>query len=562
MKSRYRAYMMLPVCLFLFFAVCTMQTRAEEKESTTSEKTESESVERPFLRPFNADENKSWATLGRLYVIVATDDLLDGLAGKVAKSNGDIVEKMFRQNLANGAYAVIRIPGDKLTRQVIFSTVSNLPIKSQDAVCLYFSGKGGYDRRKGSCFELSRGKEELYRSELRNALVKKGCRLDVLISDFCDGYSLPMKPQPKEEASDKTDEDGETTAKKDEKPDEKSDEKKEVKSNENKDEKKGNEAKLISPENDPIVTPPFMFSLFFQTYGSVDIIGATLPMQQSLPTWQGIGCFTETLDTLLRTNRNKYLSWYRFFPYLANGTGLLFKENYPEGAILSGGLKQSLQTPMLLTLGQDNYNPNVFADCYPQGKDFSRPVPGVSEDEIPLSDEDRRFIADAVRQSFDTIRPQNDQDKGTHEDYASLDPDNTVNGFDGEPFSMVLPSLKLINSEQVGNEKKEDSDVAASTAPSSSTTSTPKNKKPRFGVAAAANDSDGVRITHVIDELPGKRHGLEVGDVILKIDGKQITSEKEYSDAVDAAGEIMVLEVRNAKGGNIVTLRVRMRSAK
>lgn len=555
MTLKDRLGMMFLTCFSLFLFSFPVEIRADGKEAEKEPAAETiakeESVDRPFLRPVEVDESKSWATLGRLYVIIAADELLDDVPGKTAKSNGEAMEKLFRQNLATGAYAVIRIPADKLTRQTIFTVLSNLPLKPQDAVCLYFSGKGGYDRRKGSCFELSRGKEELYRSELRGALAKKGCRLDILISDFCDGYSLPLKPQPKDEASGKTDEVVETAEKNEEEKKDETEKEQEIKS-------------MANESAESTTTSPLFFSLFFQTYGTVDIVGATLPMQQAFPTWQGVGCFTEAMDGLMRANRHKFLSWYRFFPYLANGTGLLFKDNYPDGAVLPGGLKQPIQTPMILTLGQDDYNPNVFAACYPQGKDFFRPVAGVSEDEIPLSDDDRKFITGLIQQAIGLVRPQNDREKGTHEDIASLDPDNTVNGFDNEAFTMVLPSLRA-NRVDVGRSDETNATRTPPSAPTTNPTASDSEKpataqkKPRFGVAASANDGDGVKVTHVFDELPGKRAGLEIGDVILKIDGKQITTEKEYSDAIDAAGELMVLEVRNAKGGNIVTLRVRMR---
>ncbi|MDR1141012.1 MAG: PDZ domain-containing protein, partial [Planctomycetaceae bacterium] len=65
-----------------------------------------------------------------------------------------------------------------------------------------------------------------------------------------------------------------------------------------------------------------------------------------------------------------------------------------------------------------------------------------------------------------------------------------------------------------------------------------------------------VVITDIRNNYPGAKAGLEVGDVILTIDGKKITSEKEYSDAIDATGREMKLVVRNKRFGNTSTIIV------
>jgi len=474
-----------------------------------------------------ADESKSWATLGRLYVVIATDDQLEGVPGQTAKKNGETVEAMFRSHVAPGAYAVVKIPAEQMTRQAIFSVLSNLPLKPQDAVCLYVSGKGEMDRRHGMFFALSQGKEELYRMELRAALAKKGCRLNVLISDTCDGNSLPVKPEP---AAENEQEESKTPAKV----------------------VQANDAALPAEMNAEL-TAPLFFSLFFQTSGSVDAVSA-LPTQRSLPSDQGIGCLTETWAALSASNKNKALSWYRFFPYLSRGTALLFEDNYVDGAPAPGGMKQTFQMPILLTLGQDDYSPDTFAVVYPQGKEFGTPIPGVTDNEIPLSDEGRNIVTQLVQATLGIVRPQNDQDKGTHEDYAALDPDNTVNGTDGQPFSTTLASLKP-------TPRTAASETTASNGESSLTAPPPMTlEKPRFGIQAVDNNGDGVKITRVFAGYPGHRVGLDVGDVILSIDGKKITSEKTFSAAVDACGEEMKVEVRNAGQDNVTTVKVPMRA--
>ncbi|MDR2754588.1 MAG: PDZ domain-containing protein [Planctomycetaceae bacterium] len=486
------------------------------------------------------DESKSWATLGRLYVVTVTDDELEGVPGQVALKNGKTIEALFQNNLASGAFAVIKVPAGQITRQTIFSLISNLPVKSQDAICLYISGKGNKDRKYGTFFELSKSKEELYRSELRSALAKKNCRLGVLISDFCDGKEIPVKPEPKPEAKPEqpeTENNAENTEQK--KPETVTEEPKKSS------EPETAQTETPTPEmttSEEIKTSPLFFSLFFQSTGVVDILSSN-PTQNSLPSDKGIGCFTEAFSGLLEANKNKSLSWYRLFPYLNRGTGLIFEGIYVDGADFNG-LKQISQAPVLLTLGQENYSSEIFSEVYPRGNDFDSVISGVTDKEVALTDDDSKTITKLVQAALNVIRPQNDHEKGSHENYAALDPDNTVNGVNGNPFSTTLSSL---------------SPASTSTpTPTSTPTSNPNPTKVKIGVRVLDNKGDGVLVTQILPSFPGAKAGLETGDVILSINGKKITSEKEYSDAVDAADREMKLEVRNKNGGHRTTVIVQI----
>ncbi|MDR0338300.1 MAG: PDZ domain-containing protein [Planctomycetaceae bacterium] len=524
-QFKFRIFVLLTV---IAFVTSCLQAQSD-KEETVAPSVTPTTTSKP-------DESKSWATLGRLYVVIVTDDKLEEVSGQVAQKNGEVIETLFKNNIASGAFAVTKIPADQITRQTIFSTISNLPIKSQDAICLYFSGKGKLDRKYGSFFELSNGKEELYRSELRSALAKKNCRLNVLISDLSDGKEIPVKPEPEQEPTSETAENSEQNNSEN-KPDET---KKTSETNTEKQETAQTET--TKPEVTTIEekkTSPLFFSLFFQSTGVVDIISSS-PNQQSLPSDTGVGCFTEAFSGILDANKNKGLSWFRLFPYIARGTGLVFESIYVDGAVFSG-LKQVSQSPKLLTLGQDDYSSDIFSAVYPRGNDFDSLIPGVTDEEIALTDEDRKTITKLIQETFNVIRPQNDQEKGTHEDFTALDPDNTVNGFAGNPFSTALPSLRA-------NRPEPTETATTTTSPTATPSST--EEKIKFGVRAANNNGDGVVITDVHKNYPGAKAGLEVGDIILTIDGKKITSEKEYSDAIDAAGREMKLLVRNKRFGN------------
>jgi sRNA-binding protein len=563
-------FIQFPFRIFVLVAVIAVTTSCSSAQTNVEETAATENT--ATTSTVKPDESKSWATLGRLYVVTVTDDTLEGIAGKVAQNNGQTIETLFKNNIAPGAFAVIKIPAEQITRQTIFSVISNLPIKSQDAICLYVAGKGKLDRKYGTFFELNKGKEELYRSELRSALAKKNCRLNILISDFCDGKEIPVKPEPKPETTENTADTANTEQKKPEatteelkkvseteKPETAQTEttKPEAKPETTKPEVTATKPEVTKPEtttpetttSEEKKTAPLFFALFFQSTGVVDIISSN-PVQQSLPSDRGVGCFTETFSGILDTNKNKGLSWFRLFPYIARGTGLTFENIYVDGAIF-GGLKQVSQSPILLTLGQENYSPDIFSDVYPRGNNFDAIIPGVTDKEIALTDADRKTITQLIQETFSVIRPQNDQEKGTHENFAALDPDNTVNGIEGNPFSTVLPSLRSNRSETPETSSSTNSATTNSTASVS-------EEKMKFGVRAVSNNGDGVRITEVVPSYPGAKAGLEVGDIILSISGKKITSEKEYSEAVDSAGREMKLEVRNKKGGNVCSVIIQL----
>ncbi|MDR2754239.1 MAG: hypothetical protein LBC20_00900 [Planctomycetaceae bacterium] len=66
-----------------------------------------------------------------------------------------------------------------------------------------------------------------------------------------------------------------------------------------------------------------------------------------------------------------------------------------------------------------------------------------------------------------------------------------------------------------------------------------------------------VIVTQVLRGYSGTRLGLKKGDVSLEIDGRKIRNERDYSDAVDAAGKTMNLKVRKTRNGQILNVRIR-----
>jgi membrane-associated protease RseP (regulator of RpoE activity) len=79
-----------------------------------------------------------------------------------------------------------------------------------------------------------------------------------------------------------------------------------------------------------------------------------------------------------------------------------------------------------------------------------------------------------------------------------------------------------------------------------------RSNEPVFGVEAVENSGNGVKVTKVLAEMPGQKSGFEINDVILEINGAKITSEKEYSDAIDSAGKIARMKVLCGRTGQTV----------
>lgn len=456
------------------------------------------------------DETRSWATLGRLYVVIATDDNHSDL-GTIAQKNGDLLMKTLKSHLAEGSAVLLKIPAENLSREMIFLMISNLPLQENDALFFYFSGHGGVDRKTGQYFHLSPSGEDIFRSELQAAFDKRKHRLSVLVSDACDSTSASDS---KERQTAKTDKQDEKTS-------------------------------TPQPGAEGSTTSPLFFSLFFMGHGQVDLASSSVG-QASLVSGNGMGCFTETLAGLLQSNHRKKLSWTYLFPYLRDGTSSLFTQTYPEGTTTSNGIRQIDQVPVALALGRKKVASPMFEKFYPQGFDSEENMPNSSRN---VTEEDRNIVTTLIRGAVDEIRPYNERDDDTHENVEILDTDNLVLGANGEPFSKKPEPVNLEASdstmENVGNNVSEPS-----------TSHDEQEQKIRLGVQAADNRGDGVRITNLISGFPGKNAGLEVGDIILEINGKKITSEQEFSDAVDKADGKLEMLIRDGKNNRVVPLTI------
>ena len=514
----------LPIicCLFLFACLGLGETLLSEENASV----QSPAHQSPAVR---ADESNSWATLGRVYVILATTDDNE-TCGKVAQNNGEAVSRLFRTHIAQKAVTVLKIPPQNLSRHTVLSLLANLPLREDDAVVFYYSGSGAADRRYGQYFELPASKEEIYRSEVRSAILKRKTRLGVLIADCCDPASIV--PPPVEAAS------TEPVAAPDEN-----------KPNEG-DSQEDRVSKSATAEN-VLETNPLFFSLFFSSRGIIDINSSSFG-QASCTNENQVGCFTEMFAGLLDVNSKKILSWQRVFPYIQEGTSLAFAKNFPAGADIGEGRQQKNQTPVLLQLGYEEVDSPTRPRIYPVDGDSDTNATVNADEE--RREEDRQAITQLVQQAIGELRPFDSGDRGTHENLKVLDTDNTFLGLDSRPFSKELAPVqtRILTPEIV------QAQTVTPTTEGSENPPPPPPERVRLGIQAANHEGEGVIIRRVVDNYPGQKVGLEVGDVILEIDGKKISTEKEYSDAIDAASERITIKTRN-KSGKIDTVTINMR---
>lgn len=191
----------------------------------------------------------------------------------------------------------------------------------------------------------------------------------------------------------------------------------------------------------------------------------------------------------------------------------------------------------------------MFDRFYPQGFDSVENMPESARD---LTEGDRAVVTSLVRQVIGEIRPHNERDDDSHENVDVLDTDNVVCGVNGEPFSKK-PEPVVLETPISDSEEKEKTD---DDAPEPESPETPPEQKVRLGVQAVDNQGDGVRITNLYPDFPGKNAGLEVGDIILEINGTKITSEQVFSDAVDKADTKLEMLIRDGKNGRTVPLTI------
>ena len=76
--------------------------------------------------------------------------------------------------------------------------------------------------------------------------------------------------------------------------------------------------------------------------------------------------------------------------------------------------------------------------------------------------------------------------------------------------------------------------------------------------ASGVNDTDGCRLTDVAENSPASRAGLKVGDVVLRVNGRQIRVAATFRRWLDEAKPGDTLNVEIKRGEEVLSFRVRL----
>ncbi len=154
-------------------------------------------------------------------------------------------------------------------KEAVLTAIQRCPAKPSDKIVFYWSGHGAYDRYGHYLFmPKGRGPRVMYRSEIMNALKRKGASLTVLITDSCHVYyETPVT------------------------------------------------APACAPE--PVIEekcdegiPPLFRSLFFNCRGEVNI-NSSRPGEKSYCTYNG-SIFTSNFVRFASNNRDNNMGWNSF----------------------------------------------------------------------------------------------------------------------------------------------------------------------------------------------------------------------------------------------------------
>ncbi|MCA9075513.1 MAG: hypothetical protein KDA93_10810 [Planctomycetaceae bacterium] len=114
-------------------------------------------------------------------VIVA--DTLDRSIGQSVQVDVEKVEEAFKGNVPERQLQIHKLTDEKAGRQNWLDQMGRIHPEADDALVVYYSGHGAYERQNGHLF-APRG-EMLPRKDVVDAIRKQGGRLGVLIGDCC-----------------------------------------------------------------------------------------------------------------------------------------------------------------------------------------------------------------------------------------------------------------------------------------------------------------------------------------------------------------------------------------
>jgi hypothetical protein len=125
------------------------------------------------------------AQAANLHLIIAADTSQEaGLGGDVLADKNS-VKQLFQQQVPANRLDVHVLDRSQMSPTGILQAVQNLKVAPrEDSVVFYYTGHGAFDKSKGHFFSLP-NRQQLLRSQLRDALIKQEPKTAVMITDCC-----------------------------------------------------------------------------------------------------------------------------------------------------------------------------------------------------------------------------------------------------------------------------------------------------------------------------------------------------------------------------------------
>jgi hypothetical protein len=153
----------------------------ETQAKNTSNQLQSDSIENNEAQPL-----QNHRKVVALLIGLSNDNTI----GEGAKSNVERLSELLKSNL-DDRVVVKKVLGGDCNAKSILDEISKLHVNSDDSLFAYYAGHGAYDVRYsandpsgGHYFQIPSG--DILRRTVTNALISKGARLTVMISDTCN----------------------------------------------------------------------------------------------------------------------------------------------------------------------------------------------------------------------------------------------------------------------------------------------------------------------------------------------------------------------------------------
>ena len=140
-----------------------------------------------LIAPTAALAQAAEAAKVRVLLALDTDDNQGQCWGLDGENMKALIEHMVKKQGLEGRVVIDHFTGAKVTPRYILDFYNKLDATGDDAVMFYFSGHGGYDKKKGHFMAFRRG--ALYRNDLLAAMDRRKPRLRVVLTDCCANYT-------------------------------------------------------------------------------------------------------------------------------------------------------------------------------------------------------------------------------------------------------------------------------------------------------------------------------------------------------------------------------------